>query len=104
MATSRRKRDDGVAMDTGANSDGSSGVCILTMARGRRGCGGSCSWMQSIVGECSPGMVVAAGRAEKTMQSRTTGAAAVTGFSWVSASWWLRSGVSNGGRTGSWRP
>ena len=40
----------------------------------------SCSWMQSAAGECTPGVVVAAGRAEKTMQSRTTSVVAVTSF------------------------
>ena len=97
-------RRSSVAIDTSANSDGSSGVCVLTMARGRRGCGGFVlvdavhgRWVQS-------GVVVAAGRAEKAMQSWSTGAAVVTGFFEVSTSWWLRSGVSSGGRTGSWRP
>ncbi|QCD96925.1 hypothetical protein DEO72_LG6g1635 [Vigna unguiculata] len=70
--TKKMTRWSSVVIDTSTNSDDSSG-----------------------------GYVSDDGRVEKTMQSQTTGVAAVTVFSGDSASWWLHSGVSNSGRTGS---
>ncbi|QCD93376.1 hypothetical protein DEO72_LG5g1451 [Vigna unguiculata] len=49
-------------------------------------------------------VVVVAGCAKKTEQSRTPIAATMMMFSGAGATEWLRSGVSSGGRTQSWRP